>query len=530
NKVYWAEGDEIALLAEDGSKAKLTLTQGAGSQTGEFGGKIPVGKNWVAAVYPYTQKATYNNEDRMIITRVEYEKEAGDIYALRYKNWTDGTSCKAQMATLINNNDYSDLSFKVAGAVIAVTINNLPAGYDKLEVNTANAILHDTKIYFDDNGVPTSYNTSSDWPYETFVIHFTPENYSTDKTFYIPISLYNENSQLNNNKFTIKLYPTNYDGTEATQSLVKTIYDKKEIKDIKRGTKYYGTYIFDNNGNAPIIGASKVEMEECVKGGETNFVLPDNMPGFKLDVAPGAFTTEEDMSFSITSTASKISTKDWGALTGKVDLYLPETTQELSLYHPSASVELLPKSGSAVYTTVTAHTAENTLIIPAGVEIENLVITRGNIKVYGTVGSIENKTGKKVKIFKGAGAILPEGINDDPNFEIIDLEGVAGSSVIEDVFVNGGTFTLQQDIQLSKPLVLDTDTEVTINLNGYNITAGVFAESNGTISEGTTDSYVFWVKKGTLNIEGKGRVIAQDAKYSIAVWADGGIVNINGTV
>jgi hypothetical protein len=65
-------------------------------------------------------------------------------------------------------------------------------------------------------------------------------------------------------------------------------------------------------------------------------------------------------------------------------------------------------------------------------------------------------------------------------------------------------------------------------LNGKTITSGVFAESNGTINEGTTDSYVFWVKDGTLNIHGDGEINAADAKYSMAVWADGRTVNIYG--
>ena len=61
------------------------------------------------------------------------------------------------------------------------------------------------------------------------------------------------------------------------------------------------------------------------------------------------------------------------------------------------------------------------------------------------------------------------------------------------------------------------------------MTAPVFAESNGAVLEGDSDSYVFWVKEGaTLTINGEGTVAAQNAKYSIAVWAQGGNVVING--
>lgn len=67
------------------------------------------------------------------------------------------------------------------------------------------------------------------------------------------------------------------------------------------------------------------------------------------------------------------------------------------------------------------------------------------------------------------------------------------------------------------------------NLNGFKLIAPVFAESNGEIVEGNSDSYVFWVKKGAeLVIEGDGEVVASEAEYSMAVWANGGKVTING--
>ena len=72
--------------------------------------------------------------------------------------------------------------------------------------------------------------------------------------------------------------------------------------------------------------------------------------------------------------------------------------------------------------------------------------------------------------------------------------------------------------------------ELTINLNDKTITGGLFAESNGVMNVGNTDSYVFWVQEGgKLTINGAGNVKTQSCKYSIAVWAhNGGEVIING--
>jgi hypothetical protein len=91
----------------------------------------------------------------------------------------------------------------------------------------------------------------------------------------------------------------------------------------------------------------------------------------------------------------------------------------------------------------------------------------------------------------------------------------------------GAKVTLSSDVALTNSLVIDKN--VTIDLNGKNLTGGLFTESNGAMTAGQTDSYVFWVKKGaTLTIEGEGTIVSQAAPYSMAVWAQGGEVVING--
>ena len=102
------------------------------------------------------------------------------------------------------------------------------------------------------------------------------------------------------------------------------------------------------------------------------------------------------------------------------------------------------------------------------------------------------------------------------------------------VFENGGEVTLYTDVELTEPLILKDGKEVTINLNGQTITSGVFTENaNGEFVDGDTDSFPFYVKGGTLNIKGEGRIEATVADplpsgnhYSMAVYATGGIVNI----
>jgi hypothetical protein len=92
---------------------------------------------------------------------------------------------------------------------------------------------------------------------------------------------------------------------------------------------------------------------------------------------------------------------------------------------------------------------------------------------------------------------------------------------------DGATVQLSSDVTLTNALVINKN--ITIDLNGKNLTGGLFAESNGAMNEGNTDSYVFWVKEGAkLTITGEGNVVSQAAAYSMAVWAQGGEVIING--
>ena len=111
-------------------------------------------------------------------------------------------------------------------------------------------------------------------------------------------------------------------------------------------------------------------------------------------------------------------------------------------------------------------------------------------------------------------------------YAVVAPTEVASEAALMSAIAANKPVILTSDIVLDNVLVLNSD--ATIVLNGKTITSGVFAESNGTINEGTTDSFVFWVKDGTLNIHGDGEINAAEAKYSMAVWADGGTVNIYG--
>lgn len=107
--------------------------------------------------------------------------------------------------------------------------------------------------------------------------------------------------------------------------------------------------------------------------------------------------------------------------------------------------------------------------------------------------------------------------------ELVNVEEVLAKFMSD--IAAGGDVKVPMNLELKTPIIVEKD--VTVDLNGYTLTAPVFTESNGAIVEGNSDSYVFWVKKGTLTINGNGTIIAKDAKYSMAVWVNGGSAILN---
>ena len=84
----------------------------------------------------------------------------------------------------------------------------------------------------------------------------------------------------------------------------------------------------------------------------------------------------------------------------------------------------------------------------------------------------------------------------------------------------GGNVVVPCDLSFNTPIEITGD--VTIDLNGHTLTNTPWDE------DGESNAYVFWVKGGKLTLTGNGTVHAADAHYSMAVWANGGNVEING--
>lgn len=134
----------------------------------------------------------------------------------------------------------------------------------------------------------------------------------------------------------------------------------------------------------------------------------------------------------------------------------------LTITMPQTTVEL-DASGNegTTYNKVIALTANNTLVIKKGVTVKDLTVKGGNVRVSGKIEAISKDTGTSpVYLIKEDGATLPESTT---GFTVIN----AATYDLMMAAKNGGAYTLNSDVILSEPLVVEKT--MTLDLNGHSI-------------------------------------------------------------
>lgn len=396
NTVIWEEGDQIALFTNDVNEDPIlfTLVYGAGTPNGDFSTNVNIdGKIFVAALYPYDANARYSSDK--ITTNL----------ASSY-TWKEGANGKAPMATLLPNivlatgSNSLGVTFKNAGALIALTVNNIPAGYNSISLSSGIKINGATKISFTD-GVPSSTVTATEEANKTTTINFASSATTTDKVFYFPLGVTEGSTAI-----TIKMT----DGSSEPA----TLYDAKTMEKAVRNTRYYASISFDGMGNLPT-SVNGSDINTKIGEGTTNFILDENADNVNITEE-----TTKDLQIAVTSDDESFALSGEGPK-GTIGLSTPVETENLNLDVPNATVELKPNEGFATYETVTAKTAANTLIIPASVTINTLIVNGGNVRVYGKIVNIQRgefNEDEKTIIYKEAGANIPNDLSEE--FTVID--------------------------------------------------------------------------------------------------------------
>ena len=461
NSVVWSTGDEIGIFVTNGSSSTYTntnysLSSGAGTKNAGFSGVLE-GENPVkkAAFYPYGSDASYDGSKISLTLKDTY-------------NYKEGENSSALMACQINESAQDVLAFKNAGALMSVTVNNIPKDYiwAKLtsmtarERTTAPAIAGNAQIAFAE-GIPT-LTTTGTLNSSSITINFTAGNDVTSKTFYFPLP--------------VAEYPALElsIGNGSTSQVLKT-----KALDAKRNERYTTTITLDEvSGSVPTTVESVSAVADALA--TTNSVSVTDVAPTEASPTvsiPKKNTPAENVSISFEniSTTATVAIKE--ASTGASGNSAPEnvlvsvpqldTAPKFEIELPSSTVTLAANGETATYDEVTATTAANTLVLDKGITVNTLKVKAGNVRVKSgaKVTAIIRESGNTstVIIYKEEGAELPN-LSGNDAFEVVD----AAVADLQNVAKNGGTYTLATD--LTGDFTISATKEVIINLNGHKIT------------------------------------------------------------
>ena len=360
----------------------------------------------------------------------------------------------------------SNVALKHLGGVFCIKFAKLPVGNNlKLTFTADQKIAGKYTVTLSGSEPELEATTATDDSEKTVSIAFGNTAQNTSGTFYIPV-------------------PTgNY-----TNVRVKILNDTEELanvfggsytiarKDLKKLSISSGTI---TGGEAQTV-SSVSEVADAL-GKNTAVTVSGEVSGEsnKIEV-PAAQSPETPISIAFQSVASgaKIefedkATSETSSSVKDMTIALPETESAegapvVNVNMPNTTVTLSSNGGSTTIKEATASTAENTLVVDAGVTITKLIVKKGNVRVKkgATITAIERASGNTnvVKVFVESGAKYPD-LSANESFEIVD----AAIAEMEAVAKAGGNFILEQDVTLFRPLVVEG--ALTLDLNGHSIKA-----------------------------------------------------------
>ena len=394
-QVVWSANDKISVFAENGNSVSNNagiIKTGVGTTSATFD-VVLEGTTKLAAAYPYMDGTTYANGT---ITM-----NMPDSYTY-VENGIGG----APMAAIISNQT-STIAFKNAGALMGLTVNNIPAGFNKAILTSKGdeAITGTCEIKFDADSKPSIEATDAATG-KVITINFDAAQTATNKTFYFPIPV-GEYSSL---ELSIS------DGTET--KVLKT----KGLK-AERSQRYKSTLTLDVvSGETPVEASSAEDASSKLQNSNSvNVTIPEDEDDPTILLPETNNDGPTTLSFEPIpdgKTVTILATSDETNVSDDVNIAASSNgdsqNNNFNIQLPNSTVTLNANGDAATYNNVTAHTAANTLIIGKGVTVNNLVVEGGNVRVYGEVKNISraNNNDEVTVIFVEDGGIIPASIGE----------------------------------------------------------------------------------------------------------------------
>lgn len=514
-KILWQDTDALGLFCSNAesnySNTKLEYVSGAGQTSATFNGGKPSGETAVFSIYPYQQNMSVSGNTLTMTLPATLTNYNGSSNGPMYAKVTDASNLSA-------------LSFKHMAAMIKLTVNKIPAEATTFKIIASNNIAGTCTV--DLTAADPILTVASDGSKE-ITASFTASAEIKSRSFYIPLPTGTYSSitaQLTNGSDKVYFTKTLNDKILGRRDIL--VVPPLDCVVIEATTPTALSTALSDEKNLPQQAPAAATVTDIAVSGSFN-TTSDSNDGIAIPVLQNsdinlAFNTAPATSTSAPlkltdKTNTSVSTPAATA-TNSVSLAVPETTAEqeapsVAITMPSTTVTLAAVGNKATYNEVTATTAQQTLIINAGVTVKKLTVKGGNLKIYGKVEQLVHDAGDTtIYIIKGTEASLPATI--DSKFVV-----QSDVAVLKTAFANGEDFKLSADADITGQSVsVPAGKSVALDLNGYTLTA-----------DNSATGKIIVLGKMTLkdsSAEKKGKIVASQ-DYTAASY-NGSLIEIAG--
>lgn len=459
NKVLWNKDDAFKLFYTTGTQntpaaSKFSCPKADGtSNSASFSGPLADGATTSYAVYPYQESMSLSSSTvtMLLPAEIEYTTASnGPMYA-DAKDFSKGIQFK-HLAGLLKLTVSKGITTEAQKFVITADKNI--AGTCTADLSTKDPVLS---------------TPSGDGASKTITV--TLNNITTSTTFYIPIpaATYTKLSATLLGKGDKELCnPMVWNNIQvacggmrsASFGFVNIDASTKTNEEIKQA-------IADAiEGNTPATPTTtEIQLTGTIDATlGTSITIPaqeKSNVNLTLTEVP---TTSNQKPLELTdNSTSDTPTDAVNTMTFAIPKADDSNAPSLTITMPKTTVEL-DASGNdgTTYNQVTALTANSTLVIKKGVTVKDLTVKGGNVRVAGTIEAISKANDLKTTpyLIKEEGATIPESTT---GFTVVD----AATYDLMMAAKNGGAYTLNSDVILSEPLVVEKT--MTLDLNGHSI-------------------------------------------------------------
>ena len=514
-KILWQDTDALGLFCSNAesnySNTKLEYASGAGQTSATFNGSKPSGETAVFSIYPYQQNMSVSGNTLTMTlpaTLTNY----------------NGSSNGPMYAKVTNPDNLSALSFKHMAAMIKLTVNKIPAEATTFKIIASNNIAGTCTV--DLTAADPILTVASNGSKE-ITASFTASNDIKSRNFYIPLPTGTYSSitaQLTNGSDKVYFTKTLNDKILGRRDIL--VVPPLDCVVVEATTPSALSTALADSKNLPQEAPTAATVTDIAVSGSFNTTSGSN-DGIAIPVLQNSDINLAFNTAPTTSTAAPLTLTDKtntsvsapaATATNSVSLAVPETTAEqeapsVAITMPSTTVTLAAVGNKATYNEVTATTAQQTLIINAGVTVKKLTVKGGNLKIYGKVEQLVHDAGDTtIYIIKGTEASLPATI--DSKFVV-----QSDVAVLKAAFANGEDFKLSADADITGQSVsVPAGKSVVLDLNGYTLTA-----------DNSATGKIIVLGKMTLkdsSTEKKGKIVASQ-DYTAASY-NGSLIEIAG--